>query len=105
MRTERADNQRYADAKPSECMYCYFWKEKRKSCGRSECYYLLSDEEMGSEEVLQPDSEEVWDCKSCPYGRNFPCIGYCLRKILLEMKEKRQRSGKGEEHHAGTDQR
>ncbi len=104
MRTERADNQRYADAKPSECIYCYFWKEKRKSCGRSECYYLLSDEEMGSEEVLQPDSEEVWDCESCPYGRNFPCIGYCLRKILLEMKEKKRMGRKGEKHRAGTDQ-
>lgn len=104
MRTERADNQRYADVKPSECTYCCFWKEEEKSCGRSECYYLLSDGEMGSGEMLRLDSEEVWDCESCPYGRNFPCIGYCLRKILLEMKEKRQMGRKGEKHCAGADQ-
>lgn len=90
MQTEKADSRRFADVKPSKCTYCYFWKEKEKSCRRTECYYLLSDEEMGSEEMLRSDSEEVWDCESCPYGRNFPCIGYCLRRILLEMKQKKQ---------------
>lgn len=55
---------------------------------------------MESEEVLeemaQQESGETWDCESCPYGRNFPCIGYCLRKILLEMKQKRQDRREGE---------
>ena len=27
--------------------------------------------------------------KDCPYGRYSPCIGYCLQKILLEIKQKK----------------
>ena len=27
-------------------------------------------------------------CKGCPYGAHQPCIGWCTRKIIKELKEK-----------------
>lgn len=93
-RTER----RYAPDKPKECKHCYFWKGKRKGCGRKECYYLLSEgsNESGAvhENLPMPESGEKKSCLGCPYGRHSPCIGYCLRKIMREMKEKKQAAGK-----------
>ncbi len=40
-------------------------------------------------------------CQGCPYGRHSPCIGYCLKKILREMGEKKQSAGKEGERLAG----
>jgi len=25
-------------------------------------------------------------CRGCPYGKHQPCIGWCTRKILEEMR-------------------
>lgn len=36
------------------------------------------------------------NCENCPYGRCSPCIGYCLLKILQEMRRKRETSAKKE---------
>ena len=60
---------KYAADKPSECRYCYFWRGKRKGCGRT----------MG----------ENGSCQGCVYGKHAPCIGYCMKKLLLEMKQKK----------------
>ena len=49
----------------------------------TECYYRLLPEEPFEEK------EETWCCEGCPYGRYSPCIGYCLQKILLEIKQKK----------------
>ena len=38
---------------------------------------------------LFEEKEETWCCEGCPYGRYSPCIGYCLQKILLEIKQKK----------------
>ena len=40
-------------------------------------------------------------CQGCPYGRHSPCIGYCMKKILREMGEKKQSAGKEGERLAG----
>ena len=37
--------QRYADDKPRDCRYCYFWNESSEVCERQICYYLLPEEE------------------------------------------------------------
>ena len=39
--------QRYADDKPRDCRYCYFWNESSEVCERQTCYYLLPEEENG----------------------------------------------------------
>lgn len=77
-------NMRYAPDKPGDCTYCYFWQKKKGCCERKECYYL-----MPLENEPEPDLEKErrGDCRLCPYGRHSPCIGYCLAKILWEMKE------------------
>lgn len=73
-------NMRYAADKPEECTYCYFWHERKGRCERETCYYLVEQEKE-----QEPDAMHG-DCRFCPYGRHSPCIGYCLAKILLEMK-------------------
>lgn len=74
----------YSADKPADCAYCYFWGGKKKGCELSLCYYLIPPVE---EETIPIGSGEAGDCKSCPYGRHSPCIGFCTAKILQEMKE------------------
>ena len=80
---KKADNQKYAEDKPKDCSYCYFWNSRKNGCSKEECYYRLLPEEPFEEK------EETWCCEGCPYGRYSPCIGYCLQKILLEIKQKK----------------
>lgn len=98
MQAGKADRGRYAADKPKECRLCYFWKGKRKGCSQKECYYLLPEESQKSGILMgkQPfqESSETGDCQRCPYGRHSPCIGYCLQKIMWEMREKKQAAGK-----------
>lgn len=73
----KADNQRFAEDKPGDCTCCYFWDNRKRSCTKETCYYLLPETGTGN------DSR---DCSVCPYGRHSPCIGYCLLKIIREMR-------------------
>lgn len=65
----------YAQDKPRDCRYCYFWKNKKKGCtlGKGNCYYLIS---------VPPEPKS--ECDGCPYGKHHPCIGWCTKKILRE---------------------
>ena len=72
------NDRRYAGDKPADCAYCYFWDRKKTACKQAECYYLVKEG--------QPPGGQNGECRGCPYGRHSPCIGYCLRKIIREMK-------------------
>ena len=91
-------NRRYAPDKPKECKHCYFWKGKQKGCSQKECCYLLPEDSKEPGEAQgnlpMPKSGENGNCLGCPYGRHSPCIGYCLQKIMWEMREKKQAAGK-----------
>lgn len=90
MQIKKADNQKYAEDKPKDCSCCYFWNSRKNGCSKGECYYLLLSEEPFKEKA------EIFGCEGCSYGKYSPCIGYCLQKILLEMKQKkvaREREG------------
>ena len=65
---------RYAEEKPKSCEKCYWWDSKEKNCvlGEEKCYYILPDKPM------VPKSP----CYGCPYGRNNPCVGFCMKKLL-----------------------
>ena len=75
MQGGKGDRQRYTEDKPN-CNYCFFHK-KKGVCSLKECHYLLPDE---------PEKKEEETCGDCPYGKYSPCIGYCLLKVLREMK-------------------
>lgn len=75
---EKGEQSRYAEDKP-DCVYCYF-RTKKGTCRRRSCYYLLPD---------KPEKKTEETCADCPYGKHFPCIGYCLLKIIGEMRQKR----------------
>lgn len=77
-----AVNARYAEDKPWSCDYCYFQSPVTGTCELEACYYLLP--ETGPE---PEDSGE--SCQRCPYGRNRPCIGFCMQKLLMEMQTKK----------------
>ena len=55
----------YAADKPSDCQYCYYWKNTRKGCslGKANCYYRIS-----------PPPKSKSDCDGCPYGRAHKSI-------------------------------
>lgn len=67
----------YSPDKPESCRHCYFWKRNKKSCnlGVEKCYYLM---------IEKP--KEKNDCDECPYGRDHPCIGWCTKKIMQELR-------------------
>lgn len=77
-----AVNVRYAEDKPENCDYCYFQEPKTKACGLDQCFYLLP--ESGPE-----PGKGMEGCGSCPYGRIRPCIGFCMEKLLAEMRQKK----------------
>lgn len=67
---------RDAEYKPKSCQYCYFW-EKKIGCtfmrhGKESCYY---------EEYID-ESKVVNECKTCPYGNPYPCVGWCTKELL-----------------------
>lgn len=62
----------FAEDKPKECRFCYFWNGKKAGCelgGDDNCYYRIAEK-----------SREK--CDSCPYGQHSPCIGWCTCGIL-----------------------
>ena len=70
---------RYAEEKPKDCRYCYWWGGRKKGCelGEENCYYILPSE--------KPKKKS--SCDGCPYGRVNPCIGYCMKEIMHGKKE------------------
>lgn len=72
---------RYAADKPQDCKDCHFWGGRNKGCILKEenCYYLLPEKEV---------KKSKSPCEGCAYGRNAPCVGFCMRKILAESKKK-----------------
>ena len=66
-------NKLYAEDKPKDCRYCFWWDDKRKSCALTEerCYYLL-----------KPPEKKITPCTDCCYGRTHPCVGFCMKRVL-----------------------
>lgn len=44
MQEGKADKERYAQDKPKNCAYCYFWSVGKKACTKKSCYYLLPEQ-------------------------------------------------------------
>lgn len=72
---------KYSKDKPADCAFCYFWGGKKKGCTLKQCHYLLPPPEIPDK---PKESEE--GCGDCPYGKHDPCIGYCLKKIMMELR-------------------
>lgn len=70
-----------SEYKPRFCNYCYYWKSRKAGCELDQCYYLLPEEKK------EPKNES--ECDGCPYGKHQPCIGYCIKQLLKEVKEER----------------
>ena len=64
--------------RPCDCQYCYYWTKKDHcTYGNNECYYSKPD----------PAPKPITGkCAGCPYGRDFPCIGWCTKDILASLK-------------------
>ena len=76
------------DADGENGAYCYFWHSRKQKCRKKRCYYLLPEERQDS---ICRENGMLGDCKVCPYGQHSPCIGYCLQKILLDLRQCRQK--------------
>lgn len=68
----------YAEDKPKDCQYCYWWSPQKKSCilTKERCYYLIK----------APEPKKT-PCTGCPYGREQPCIGFLLSKETGTRRE------------------
>lgn len=66
--------------KPTSCKFCYWWGGRNKGCVRGEnnCYY----------QVIEKETLPQNECIGCPYGRDMPCIGYCMKRILKDNASK-----------------
>ena len=54
---------RYADDKPKDCKYCYFWGGRVKGCtlgGVENCHYLIKEKEVPVKKTK---------CDDCPYKK------------------------------------
>lgn len=65
---------KYAEDKPKDCKYCYWWGGRKKGCklGEENCYYIIREK--------KPVKKSP--CDGCPYGKKNPCIGFCMRKLM-----------------------
>ena len=83
-------DRRYEEEQPRSCKYCYFWEGKKKGCGLDQCYYVIPEDETEKEKPAM-----IGNCLRCPYGRDRPCIGYCIAKIQLEVRQAREKARGG----------
>ena len=66
---------KFAEDKPKDCKFCYYWGGKKKDCilgGEGKCFYLIKE---------QPPVKKT-KCTGCPYKKKGPCIGWCTRDLL-----------------------
>lgn len=87
MKEGNADDIKYAEDKPQDCRFCYFWNSLKQACRKERCYYKRQEKKPVVRDIM------LGDCHFCPYGRYSPCLGYCLEKIILELHPNRQREG------------
>lgn len=73
---------KYLMDKPHKCQQCYYWQGHDKGCCLKECYYL--DEQR----TTKRPPEKIGNCTKCSYGKDHPCIGFCIEKSQYELKHK-----------------
>lgn len=53
--------------------------------------YMMSQKpSAGQERGKGPPEPPAYGCGSCPYGRARPCIGFCIKKLLSEVRKERR---------------
>ncbi len=70
---------KFAEDKPRDCKYCYWWGGKKQGCTLREenCYYIIP---VKTKKKKSP-------CEECPYGKGGPCIGFCMKEILQSSRK------------------
>ncbi len=110
---------RFTFDKPLHCRNCYWWDRRKAVCrrgGLENCAYLIwkvdpkeygpdpngcgthtnerqlnSDAPIGCGCARNPGS---YSCVGCPYGKDHPCVSFCMRKVLSEWRAERAAIGK-----------
>lgn len=70
----------------NSCVYCVYWQGRKNGCrlGEENCILLNEEQEI-----------EKSPCDGCAYANPVPCIGYCLKQIQQEMKDKKSQAEGG----------
>jgi hypothetical protein len=70
---------KFAEDKPRDCQYCYWWGGKKRGCtlGEENCYYIIPEK---TKKKKNP-------CEECPYGKGGPCIGFCMKELLQSSRK------------------
>lgn len=75
--------EKYLPGKPISCVYCFWWLGRKKGCANTDCYYRIRNRTDKKKQEMKKN------CEGCPYGKHAPCIGYCMDRLLKEMREER----------------
>ncbi len=67
---------RYREDRPRDCRYCYWYVEEHGCVLSRGCYYALPEEPQ----------REAHPCDGCSYARPTPCLGYCMKKLMGELR-------------------
>jgi hypothetical protein len=73
-----------------DCKYCLYWRGKKKGCvypGGCCCpTEQKSSGRSGADQFRDGEDKEnaapVSECKDCPYGHDYPCIGWCTKEVM-----------------------
>ena len=81
---------KYKSGKTRDCRYCYFWGGRKKGCKREECWYLIPQKETIGQKAMRgrkqtAQGKSSGNCQICPYGRDYPCVGYCIDRLRKEV--------------------
>lgn len=57
-----------------DCQYCLCLQGKKTGCiYPTDCCCPM---------LQKKKAVHVSECKGCPYGRDFPCIGWCTKEVM-----------------------
>ena len=71
-----------------DCKNCLYYNRKLKICmmGLNHCI-------LNRDAVTEMKKQDLIDrpvfCWNCPYGRDRPCVSFCMRNILEEWRKER----------------
>ena len=81
---------RHAEMKLRECRLCLFFDMDTKACsiGMKNCPLTAPAWQDPDQENTEPIP--FFPCSRCPYGQGErPCVSFCMKKLLLEWRRKR----------------
>ena len=63
------------------CLYCSYWSGKKIGCTYADGCCCPVPQTPSKRNRVTANSPPISICANCPYGRDFPCIGWCTKIV------------------------